>query len=574
MANEGFTKLRNGLYMDNRSKKIGKLVSSGKGGWYVDDKWYENERPEKIKTKREDYIKTKAEALKKEYEKTIQKLKEREKYSQTKTEAKDYNKRWNAVNEDKIELEKQIEAYDNPEEAKYVSKIVDYNAKNRVGRYANYNTEDVVAKNKDIENDIKSLYIYKNEKNMGAGEPEPLKRYYDKYGKKDVDSVWKDMDRKYAVIEGTSMDSEGLRYNSLVEKRKYSSEAMEKYRKKTEQAWKNYYGDSKKYNEEVGKAREEFENSNKLTKGDAYQNKNGVVVEIKDIDDKGQTTYSMQSSPTTPPSYYTSRTENDAKRMLELNGYEKVGNTSSIKTAVDDLYSDDPNRYEGTLGMSMKEYNEKMQNFGKAKYSSVKEATEDPNSAINKYIQRKTGKNPAIQETYTKTGNIRYSAFGIERTPEDDFSDDGTRFTAYRLPNGMEMTVAKDSDDIYLSVDHPYNKEVSYEEYSSLPHYKDLDMYNGVRKDSVDLNKVIDASNKYLNEYNELLKKKGIKPEIRTNKELRLDSIKRQIERNEASIKSYNESKDYSLWRYNRQQMNRLMKKNEKLRKELDKLGY
>lgn len=560
MLTAEFTKLRNGLYMDNKTKKIGKLVKSPKGGWYVDDEWYENERPERIKAKR-------------------------------------------------TEINSKL--YENPEEAKYVSKIVDYNAKNRVERYANYNTEDVVAKSKDIENDIRSLYIYKNEKNMGAGEPEPLKKYYDKYGKKDVDSVWKDMDRKYAVIEGTSMDSEGLRYNSLVEKRKYSSEAIENYRKKAEQAWKNYYGDSRKYNEEVGKAREEFENSNKLNKGEAYQNKNGAVVEIKDKDENGWTTYSMQTNPTTPPSYKTFQEEN-VKNMLKDNGYEKVREGTHLDASESQLrrlatdykdvadlrdeyedkilssYNDTSpmSEYSDTTGTGytdrqMKAYkdyllktqgttDENIINAGREPENRVSiEKFEAEQAKIERFSQRK-GK---TQETYTPSGNIRYSAFGIERTPEDDFSDDGTRFTAYRLPNGMEMTVAKDSDDIYLSVNKPYNKEVSYEEYSSLPHYKDLDMYNGVRKDSVDLSKVIDASNKYLNEYNELLKKKGIKPETRTNKELRLDSIKRQIENNEASIKHYNESKDYSLWRYNRQQMNRLMKKNEKLRKELEKLS-
>lgn len=118
-------------------------------------------------------------------------------------------------------------------------------------------------KDKEIESSIKSLFIYKDEKGMGSLEEDPLKRYYDKYGKENVDRVWKQMDKKYDVIKGTSIDSEGLTYNNLVEKDKYSPEAIQKYKNATKRAWENYYGDSRKYNEEVGRAREEFERSKK-----------------------------------------------------------------------------------------------------------------------------------------------------------------------------------------------------------------------------------------------------------------------------------------------------------------------
>jgi len=118
-------------------------------------------------------------------------------------------------------------------------------------------------KDKDIESSIKSLFIYKDEKGMGSLEKDPLKRYYDKYGKENVDRVWKQMDKKYDVIKGTSIDTEGLRYNNLIEKDKYNPEAIQKYKDATKRAWENYYGDSRKYNEEVGRAREEFERSKK-----------------------------------------------------------------------------------------------------------------------------------------------------------------------------------------------------------------------------------------------------------------------------------------------------------------------
>lgn len=101
-------------------------------------------------------------------------------------------------------------------------------------------------------------------------------------------------------------------------------------------------------NEVQGFTQKDFENRInkneeylKIAKGEAFQNKNGAVVEIRDIDDKGQTTYSIQSSPTTPPSYYT-HTEDNVKRMLELNEYEKVGKALKSKPS---LYEQIHNEY-------------------------------------------------------------------------------------------------------------------------------------------------------------------------------------------------------------------------------------
>ena len=97
-------------------------------------------------------------------------------------------------------------------------------------------------------------------------------------------------------------------------------------------------------------------------------------------------------------------------------------------------------------------------------------------------------------------------------------------------------------------------------------------MYNRINKNGVDLNKLIASSNKFKNEYDELLKSKGLKPETRSNKEIRIESIRNQIENNQSSINYYRNSTDYSRWRYNKQQETRLMKKNDRLRKELEKL--
>ncbi len=131
--------------------------------------------------------------------------------------------------------------------------------------------------------------------------------------------------------------------------------------------------------------------------------------------------------------------------------------------------------------------------------------------------------------TYTKSGSIRYKAFGIKRRPENDFSDDGTRFTAYTLPNGLEMTKATYGDDIFLAVKNPYVKGIKYEDYSKLPHYSALDQYNGVNKSSVNLNKLVKDSDEFLKEYNELLTKKGL-PTIGNNKNQRIDDFYGQAE--------------------------------------------
>lgn len=119
----------------------------------------------------------------------------------------------------------------------------------------------------NIERDIKSLFIYKDEANMGSLDKEPLKRYYDKYGKENVDRVWKKMDEKYEVIKGTTMDSEGLGYNSIIEKSKYSAEARQFYQNKMKDIRDKYgYGDSRTYNTQANLAKEEFENYDKNIK--------------------------------------------------------------------------------------------------------------------------------------------------------------------------------------------------------------------------------------------------------------------------------------------------------------------
>lgn len=161
---------------------------------------------------------------------------------------------------------------------------------------------------KDIENDIRSLFIYKNEKGMGSLDAEPLKRYYDKHGKENVDRVWKQMEDKYEVIEGTAMDSEGLRYNNLIEKSKYSPEAIQDYKNKMKTIYEKFGTNSRKYNEAAKAAADEFEKAPKISTasvnnslgGYKYYTKHGMgpgavptdvkISNIKDYDD-GMTSF-------------------------------------------------------------------------------------------------------------------------------------------------------------------------------------------------------------------------------------------------------------------------------------------
>lgn len=559
---------------------------------------------------------------------------------------------------------------------------------------------------KAIESDIKSLFIYQNEKNMGAGPyEEPIQRYYDKYGKENVDRVWADMDKKYAVIQGTNMDYEGLRYNELVEKDKYSPEAIDFYRKQVENAWQNHSWDTKKYNEATAKAREEFErfdsersswekedteiptldeevrnlvkqNYGEIDMNDLYDEELDAITKVaqdniknkqllanigitgekadKVLADREARTVTEESNPRKMVDYYLRKgefseadrvmydygLENEREEFLDgvsdkivsdyneyQRGKEDTSPMSEWSDTVGDGYSDAQRKemtnyevYEEGMklaenassfeerqkvnklldridranrrgeGYSDKATNElrellrkeaekeqeefekgkeiyetyrhmsprEMDHFAKQNQDSIekmkeyltnetlknnpelKQQYEGLKSKVERFKERKgsaTKTDNGVKETYTKSGKINYKAFGIERTPENDFTDDGTRFSSYMLSNGMEMTVAKANDETYMSVRTPYDKEISYQEYSNLPHYKDLDMYNGV-SGKVDLNKLVESANAYMNEYNELKKQKGLPVDERSVYQRRLDNM-------ESAIKMANESYDY-----------------------------
>lgn len=79
---------------------------------------------------------------------------------------------------------------------------------------------------------------------------------------------------------------------------------------------------------------------------------------------------------------------------------------------------------------------------------------------------------------------INLTKYGFVRSPEDDFSDDGSRFTCYRVGN-VRVSKSSYQDEIFIAGRYEGNPYLQYEEYSKLPHYKAMDRLNGVNKESV-----------------------------------------------------------------------------------------
>lgn len=78
---------------------------------------------------------------------------------------------------------------------------------------------------------------------------------------------------------------------------------------------------------------------------------------------------------------------------------------------------------------------------------------------------------------------VNLTKYGFVRTPEEDFSDDGTRFQVYKAGKHVRISKASWLDEIYIAA--RLNDDVNgltYEEESALPHYKSLSRLNGVSK--------------------------------------------------------------------------------------------
>lgn len=97
---------------------------------------------------------------------------------------------------------------------------------------------------------------------------------------------------------------------------------------------------------------------------------------------------------------------------------------------------------------------------------------------------------------------INLTKYGFVRTPEEDFSDDGTRFSVYRLGD-VRVSKAVSGGKVFIAGRIEGGK-LPYDVYSKLPHYRDLDKLNGVSASFVsddDLASFADACAEYSKEY-------------------------------------------------------------------------
>lgn len=99
---------------------------------------------------------------------------------------------------------------------------------------------------------------------------------------------------------------------------------------------------------------------------------------------------------------------------------------------------------------------------------------------------------------------IELTKFGFIRCKEDDFSDDGNRFTCYRVGKvRVSKLVSEGEAYIHASID---DYLLPYETYSQLPHYRYLSDLNGVSVSNVteaDLQKLYEDCISYEKEYDD-----------------------------------------------------------------------
>lgn len=103
---------------------------------------------------------------------------------------------------------------------------------------------------------------------------------------------------------------------------------------------------------------------------------------------------------------------------------------------------------------------------------------------------------------------INLIKYGFVRWPEEDFSDDGNRFTCFRVGKSVRVSKLISDGEVYLSADSSCGKgTLPYDIYSKLPHYDDSNgKWNGVSLNSLTEQDLIDFYNAciaYEREYEE-----------------------------------------------------------------------
>lgn len=100
---------------------------------------------------------------------------------------------------------------------------------------------------------------------------------------------------------------------------------------------------------------------------------------------------------------------------------------------------------------------------------------------------------------------IMMTKYGFVRWPEEDFSDDGNRFVAYRVGERVRVTKCTYNGQAYID-GTIHGTKLPYEAYSALPHYSAISKLNGVSIESLtdqDLFDLCEACLMYEKEYTE-----------------------------------------------------------------------
>jgi hypothetical protein len=74
---------------------------------------------------------------------------------------------------------------------------------------------------------------------------------------------------------------------------------------------------------------------------------------------------------------------------------------------------------------------------------------------------------------------IMMTKYGFVRSPEEDFSDDGNRFTVYKVGERVRVTKCVADGEAYIRGDIPDGK-LPHKVYMSLPHYPMIGELNGI----------------------------------------------------------------------------------------------
>lgn len=137
---------------------------------------------------------------------------------------------------------------------------------------------------------------------------------------------------------------------------------------------------------------------------------------------------------------------------------------------------------------------------------------------------------------------VNLTSFGFRRSSNEDFCDDGSKFFVYRIGKLIRVSKlvrdgyayisarAEDGDGIKLLVD--------YNTYSKLPHYQNMDKYNGCYVSSLTEQNLIDFANDCLAYEKEVMQ---AQLKVLTTMPTYWDLTKQCNAINAARLKEYNE---------------------------------